>query len=153
MTETAAGRLRPSSTPWVWSCCSGCAAGSRNARLARPASTDFTADRGPAGRDPKERTDLITHGVFGYVRNPIFTAMIAAQAGTTLLAPTWLAILGFALLVVGVEIQVRRVEEPHLLTVHGPGYADYSTGTRRFLPLIGRSPGRASTQVGGPSRP
>ena len=55
------------------------------------------------GVDPEERTDLITHGVFGYVRNPIFTAMIAAQAGTTLLAPTWLAVIGLGLLVAGVD--------------------------------------------------
>lgn len=104
------------------------------------------------GVDPKERTDLITHGVFGYVRNPIFTAMIAAQAGTTLLAPTWLAILGLALLVAGVELQVRRVEEPHLLAAHGARYAEYSAGTGRFLPLIGRAPGRASAMTTGPSR-
>jgi protein-S-isoprenylcysteine O-methyltransferase Ste14 len=104
------------------------------------------------GVDPKERTDLITHGVFGYVRNPIFTAMIAAQAGTTLLAPTWLAIIGLALLVAGVELQVRRVEEPHLLTVHGADYADYSTGTGRFVPLIGRSPGRAAALTNDPIR-
>jgi protein-S-isoprenylcysteine O-methyltransferase Ste14 len=105
------------------------------------------------GVDPKERTDLITHGVFGYVRNPIFTAMIAAQAGTTLLAPTWLAILGLALFVAGVELQVRRVEEPHLLVAHGVGYGEYSIRTGRFLPLIGRTPRRASALAASPSRP
>ncbi len=99
------------------------------------------------GVDPAERTDLITHGIFGYVRNPIFTAMIAAQAGTTLLAPTWLAVLGLALLVAGVELQVRRIEEPYLLAAHGPGYADYSARTGRFLPLIGRTPAPASART------
>ena len=99
------------------------------------------------GVDPEERTDLITHGVFAYVRNPIFTAMIAAQAGTTLLAPTWLASSGSSLLMAGVELQVRRVEEPYLLAAHGAAYADYSAGTGRFLPLIGRTPAPASPRT------
>ena len=103
--------------------------------------------------DPKERTDLITHGIFGHVRNPVFTAMIAAQAGTSLLAPTWLAVLGLGLLVAGVELQVRWIEEPYLLAAHGAGYAEYSTRTGRFLPLIGRRPGRVSALSDGPSRP
>ena len=91
------------------------------------------------GVDPKERTDLVTHGVFGYVRNPIFTAMIAAQAGTTLLTPSWLAGLGLALLVAAVELQVRRVEEPYLAAARGQRYRDYTAETGRFVPAFGRS--------------
>ena len=33
------------------------------------------------GVDPDERTTLVTTGVFGAVRNPVFSAMVAAQAG------------------------------------------------------------------------
>ena len=40
--------------------------------------------------------------------------MIAAQAGTTLLAPTWLALAGLAV-VSGIQLQVRRVEGPTFL--------------------------------------
>lgn len=57
------------------------------------------------GVDPNERTDLVTQGVFRYVRNPIFTGMIAAQAGTVLLAPTWLALAGLAVLGAGIHLQ------------------------------------------------
>ena len=58
-----------------------------------------------------DRTELVTHGVFARVRNPIFTAMIAAQAGTARMAPTWLSLLGVRLLLVGIELQVRRIED------------------------------------------
>jgi protein-S-isoprenylcysteine O-methyltransferase Ste14 len=35
-----------------------------------------------------ERTDLVTGGFFGLVRNPIFTAMALAQLGLALMVPT-----------------------------------------------------------------
>ena len=43
------------------------------------------------GVDAGERTDLVTTGVFAYVRNPIFTAMALAQFGLLLLVPTWIS--------------------------------------------------------------
>lgn len=85
-----------------------------------------------------ERTELVTHGVFAQVRNPIFTAMIAAQAGTALMAPTWMSLLGVPLLAVGIELQVRRIEEPYLTRVHGTAYTDYAARTGRFLPGLGQ---------------
>ena len=89
------------------------------------------------GVDENEQTDLVTDGVFAVVRNPIFTAMVAAQAGTALMAPTWLSASGVALLVAAVQLQVREVEEPYLRRVHGPGYAEYAARTGRFLPGLG----------------
>lgn len=41
------------------------------------------------GVDTTERTDLVTHELFALIRNPIFTALLITQLGTTLMAPTW----------------------------------------------------------------
>lgn len=90
------------------------------------------------GVDQAERTQLVTHGVFARVRNPIFTAMIAAQAGTALMAPTWLSLLGVLLLIVAIELQVRSIEEPYLARVHGIAYTSYASRTGRFLPGLGQ---------------
>ncbi len=90
------------------------------------------------GVDPDERTDLVTGGVFAHVRNPIFTAMVAAQAGVALMVPTWVGLLALVALVVAVQLQVRSIEEPHLLRVHGDADAVYAARTGRFLPGIGR---------------
>ena len=90
------------------------------------------------GVDPAERTDLVTTGVFAHVRNPIFTAMAAAQAGVVLMVPTSVSVLALVALVVAVELQVRVVEEPYLRSVHGPAYAAYAASAGRFLPGIGR---------------
>ena len=44
------------------------------------------------------------------MRNPIFTAMITAQAGTVLMRTSWLSLAGLALLITACHLQVRRVE-------------------------------------------
>ena len=74
------------------------------------------------GVDPGETTTLVRTGVFGWVRNPIFTAMITFGFGIALVTPNLVALAGFLLLVATIELQVRIVEEPYLLTVHGDDY-------------------------------
>ena len=90
------------------------------------------------GVDPGERTDLVTGGVFAHVRNPIFTAMVLAQAGIVLMVPTWVSVAALGALVVAVELQARCVEEPYLHQVHGAAYAAYAGRAGRFLPGVGR---------------
>lgn len=90
------------------------------------------------GVDPAERTQLVTTGPFALVRNPIFAAMQPTALGLTLLVPSWVALVGFAGLVVALELQVRVVEEPYLLRAHGSAYATYAARVGRFLPGIGR---------------
>jgi protein-S-isoprenylcysteine O-methyltransferase Ste14 len=100
------------------------------------------------GVDPAERTELVTTGVFAYVRNPIFTAMVAAQLGVALMVPTWLSVAALGALVVAVQLQVRAVEEPHLRRVHGAAYIEYASRTGRFLPGIGRLPATSTEGAG-----
>lgn len=90
------------------------------------------------GVDQEARTELVSDGPFRFVRNPIFTWMTFASAGLVLLAPNPLAIAAFAALVVALELQVRGVEEPYLLRVHGDRYRRYAATTGRFLPGVGR---------------
>jgi protein-S-isoprenylcysteine O-methyltransferase Ste14 len=90
------------------------------------------------GVDESERTDLVTDGPFAVVRNPIYSGMIPAVAGLALLAPNVISLVALAGLIVAIEIQVRGVEEPHLLRAHGDAYADYAAGVGRFVPGVGR---------------
>ena len=92
------------------------------------------------GVDPTECTTLVTNGVFGVVRNPIFTAMVVNAVGLTLLVANNVAVVGLVALIVALEIQVRLVEEPYLRATHGPAYANYAARSGRFLPGIGRQP-------------
>lgn len=90
------------------------------------------------GVDPAERTGLVTHGIFGHVRNPIFTAMLIGAIGFTLMVGNWVAVAGLVALVAALEVQVRAVEEPYLARIHGDAYDDYAATAGRFLPGVGR---------------
>jgi protein-S-isoprenylcysteine O-methyltransferase Ste14 len=89
------------------------------------------------GVDESETTALVRTGVFGRVRNPIYTAMLTFAIGIALVAPNLVAMLGVALAVGTVELQVRRVEEPYLLGKHGDAYRGYTAGVGRFIPGVG----------------
>ena len=89
------------------------------------------------GVDPSERTELVTGGPFGLVRNPIFSAMIPTALGLAAMVPSWIAIAGFTALILALELQVRVVEEPHLIRTQGRSYAEYAAHTGRFVPGVG----------------
>jgi protein-S-isoprenylcysteine O-methyltransferase Ste14 len=89
------------------------------------------------GVDESETTSLVRHGVFGLVRNPIYSAMFVFWLGGTLIAPNVVAIVGYLVLVVSIELQVRHVEEPYLLKVHGEAYREYASTVGRFVPRTG----------------
>jgi len=90
------------------------------------------------GVDPGERTELVTTGLFAWVRNPIYTAMLTALFGLVLAMPNALAALAFVVCLVGLELHVRRVEEPHLLRQHSERFRAYARDVGRFVPGVGR---------------
>src|SRR5918996_1010764 len=71
------------------------------------------------GVSDEERTDLVTGGWFSLVRNPIYTSMIVGWLGLALLVPTWLGFAAAVMVALGLELQVRFVEEPYLMRSHG----------------------------------
>lgn len=90
------------------------------------------------GTDPQERTDLVTGGPFALVRNPIYSSLIPTLLGLALLVPSPVALGSVVLFTLTTELQVRAVEEPHLLRVHGREYAEYAARVGRFVPGVGR---------------
>jgi len=90
------------------------------------------------GVDPSAKTALIIKGPFRYVRNPIFSCMMVLALGLALLVPNLVSALSALALLIGLEIQVRIVEEPYLLRVHGDSYRTYAQATGRFFPGLGQ---------------
>jgi protein-S-isoprenylcysteine O-methyltransferase Ste14 len=90
------------------------------------------------GVDETERTDLVETGPFAIVRNPIYAAVITTIAGIALVVPNVIALLGWCLLVIAIELQVRLVEEPYLRRQHGEAFERYVATVGRFIPLVGR---------------
>jgi protein-S-isoprenylcysteine O-methyltransferase Ste14 len=90
------------------------------------------------GVQDDQGTDLVTSGWFSLVRNPIYTSMIGAWVGIALMVPTWLGIVAVVIAVIGLEMQVRLVEEPYLLRAHGDAFRRYAARVGRFVPGLGR---------------
>lgn len=91
-----------------------------------------------AGVDPAERTELVTHGLFAVVRNPIYSCCILAAAGMALVVSNVVTVVSAVVVFIGAEIVVRAVEEPHLRRVHGEAFTAYVARSGRFVPSGGR---------------
>jgi protein-S-isoprenylcysteine O-methyltransferase Ste14 len=88
---------------------------------------------------PEERTELVTRGIFQWVRNPIYDGLGLALLGFALLLPGWLT----AALVVLYAALIPRwvgIEEGRQLELHGDAFRRYCDATGRFLPRLSRSP-------------
>jgi protein-S-isoprenylcysteine O-methyltransferase Ste14 len=85
-----------------------------------------------------ERARLVRHGPFRWVRNPFFTGMALVAVGTTATAPSVTGALAVACLLAVLVLQVRLVEEPHLLGTFGDEYRAYAREAGRFVPGLGR---------------
>jgi protein-S-isoprenylcysteine O-methyltransferase Ste14 len=93
------------------------------------------ADMGKSWRigvDKDVATELVSRGLFKLTRNPIFLGMRVMLLGVFLTLPN---LLSFTTLILGevlMQIQVR-LEEEHLLKLHGVAYQQYQKQTRRWI--------------------
>jgi protein-S-isoprenylcysteine O-methyltransferase Ste14 len=92
------------------------------------------------GQDSSETTDLVTTGLFRWTRNPIFLGMLLFWAGISLAAPNVVTIASTIVAFAAIEVQVRLVEEPHLIKSHGRAYQRYASTAGRLIPWFGRLP-------------
>jgi protein-S-isoprenylcysteine O-methyltransferase Ste14 len=82
-------------------------------------------------------TALVTGGPFRLVRNPIFSGMALALLGLVLVTPSAWTVAGFLFFAWVLALQVR-LEEEHLLQLHGEAYRRYAARVGRFVPGVGR---------------
>ncbi|WP_344975365.1 methyltransferase family protein [Salinactinospora qingdaonensis] len=106
--------------------------------VATPLTQAAMRDSWRIGVESDEHTALVTSGPFRLARNPMFTLSAAVSLGLALLVPNVIALLGVTATIAAVQLQVRGVEEPHLLAAHGRTYRDYAAVTGRFVPGLGR---------------
>lgn len=89
------------------------------------------------GIDPDVPTPLVTRGLFAHVRNPIFTGLLLWSGALVLLTPSAWTVMGWVFLAFNLALQVR-LEEAHLLRMHGDAYRRYAAAAGRFVPRLGR---------------
>jgi protein-S-isoprenylcysteine O-methyltransferase Ste14 len=84
------------------------------------------------GIDEKNKTTLVTGGLFSISRNPIFLGMIVSTVGIFLILPNTLTFFIAATTYIVTQIQIR-LEEARLLKQHGTSYTAYKNAVRRLL--------------------
>ena len=83
----------------------------------------------------KENHQLITTGLYHYVRHPIYTGILLLVLGTALSVGTLSAGIGFVIIVLGIGFKLRAEEA--LLTKHFPKeYPAYKNRTKALIPYI-----------------
>lgn len=84
------------------------------------------------GIDQETKPELVSSGLFGISRNPIFLGMIVTLLGLLLALPNALTLLAFGLGYALIQIQVR-LEEEFLASTRGEEYNAYMRRVRRWL--------------------
>ena len=84
------------------------------------------------GIDEKNKTKLVTDGVFSISRNPIFLGMILSVVGLFFIVPNALTFFLTITTYIVIQIQIR-LEEEFLQKQHAQDYVNYKLKTKRLL--------------------
>ena len=79
--------------------------------------------------------ELIRNGPYRYLRHPIYTGVLLAVAGTTLMIGEWRGVAAFV--VVGTNYYVKAKREERILAIKfGEAFAEHKRRTGFFLPCL-----------------
>ena len=84
------------------------------------------------GIDEKNKTKLVTYGVFSISRNPIFLGMIISVLGLFFIVPNALTFFLTITTYIIIQIQIR-LEEEFLQKQHAQDYVNYKLKTKRLI--------------------
>ena len=84
------------------------------------------------GIDKKNKTKLVTKGLFSISRNPIFLGIMLANIGLFLIIPNAFTLLIISLSTISINTQIR-LEEDFLKLEFGNDYLKYSKKVRRWI--------------------
>jgi protein-S-isoprenylcysteine O-methyltransferase Ste14 len=85
---------------------------------------------------PKEKSVLVTTGLYSQVRHPIYTGLLIAGLGLVVLGSSVVHIVLWLALLVLLAVKARW--EERMLAATYPDYVAYAATTGRFIPGVGR---------------
>ena len=85
---------------------------------------------------PKEHAELVTDGVYGVVRNPIYTGLMTGGLGLVLFGASVWHVVAWVALVLLLSAKTRW--EERMLVAEHPDYLAYGARVGRFVPGVGR---------------
>jgi protein-S-isoprenylcysteine O-methyltransferase Ste14 len=87
---------------------------------------------------PREDSELVQRGIYAVVRHPLYTSVMLASLGWSLIWQSWPALVAALVLVPFFHAKARR--EERWLRGQFPGYVDYERRVPRFIPRFARPP-------------
>ncbi|MDN3641907.1 isoprenylcysteine carboxylmethyltransferase family protein [Lutimonas halocynthiae] len=84
------------------------------------------------GIDEKNKTKLVTKGLFSISRNPVFLGIMIANIGLFLVIPNAFTLLITSLSIISINTQIR-LEEKYLGREFGNDYLEYVKKVRRWI--------------------
>lgn len=85
------------------------------------------------GVHENQKTELITSGVYRYIRNPYFVSCFTMFFGQFLVRPS-IVMAAVIAIIIAIFHRITLKEEAYLLTVHGEEYEYYRNHTGRYIP-------------------
>lgn len=76
---------------------------------------------------------VVSHGIYGYIRHPIYSGDILLLLGLELCLNSWLAL---GVLVLAPVVAAQAIKEEIKLIDNLPGYETYVRQTKRFIPFV-----------------
>ena len=83
----------------------------------------------------EKTTQLVTTGVFRYIRHPLYSALLYLAWGVFFKRPSWLAA-GLALGATGFLVATAKLEEAENVRYFGAAYRAYMQHTKMFIPFV-----------------
>jgi len=84
--------------------------------------------------DIKENCELVTTGVYAYVRHPMYLSVLLSMLGIAIIYFTYYEFALYALLVI--TLLVKLFYEESLWKCHNPAYENYMRKTKRVIPFV-----------------
>ena len=90
-------------------------------------------DNWRAGIAGKDRTSLVTDGIYKISRNPAFVGFDLVYIGILLMFFNWILLFISVFAMIMLHVQIVMVEEPFLLSAFGKEYAEYKNRVCRYI--------------------
>jgi protein-S-isoprenylcysteine O-methyltransferase Ste14 len=83
----------------------------------------------------EKTTQLVTDGIFKYIRHPLYSSLFFLAWGTFFKTPSWRD-LALALAATAFLYITAKIEEGENIKYFGPAYEEYMVKTKMFVPFV-----------------
>jgi protein-S-isoprenylcysteine O-methyltransferase Ste14 len=83
----------------------------------------------------EKTTQLVTSGIFKYIRHPMYASLLALAWGAYFQNPSWIGS-GIAAVTSFFLLLTAKADEAECLDYFGPPYAAYMQQSKRFIPYL-----------------